>query len=301
MVAYQKHKMRWMFWLFIGLAMTALAGVCWSYLYSWTAHRRAGFYAEEVFDDPQVVELCLAIEHGNLRKMERLIEEGVDVNARGRDNLTPLFWAFFGGHEERMEVLLKHGANPNISITKEYAPASMPNGTSVTELAARAPFPGCFELVMEYGGDPNFVNPVSKRPLLFAVISGFGDRMQRSRLLVDKGADVTVRDGQGYTAPFIAAISWAKCDVALFLLEAGADPSVPQSPDNIPLIVRLILAEEHYGRYGKSPQKQREYQALLDWLVEHGESLEDARTTADYLSKTPRELRRKTPDVPPKN
>ncbi len=102
------------------------------------------------FDDPEVVQLCKAIAEKDYEQIDRLVKtEGVDVNATGRMNMTPLFWAFplgyaeafekiprdednnwvrgkiastqqkyMGEHAQLMEHLLKLGASPNIRTTR---------------------------------------------------------------------------------------------------------------------------------------------------------------------------------------
>ena len=57
-------------------------------------HDKVGWKAEAYFTDPQVIELCDAIEAKNLKRMASLIREGADVNAIGKDGMTPLLWAF---------------------------------------------------------------------------------------------------------------------------------------------------------------------------------------------------------------
>ncbi len=105
--------------------------------------------ADLCFDDPQVIQLCEAIREKNCEEIDRLVKvEGVDVNATGRMNVTPLFWAFPLGYAEAfeqiprdenglvyneiaptqreymvkharlMEHLLKLGADPNIKTTR---------------------------------------------------------------------------------------------------------------------------------------------------------------------------------------
>ncbi len=53
-----------------------------------TFHQKIGLKAEDYFDDPKVIKLCHAIEANDLDKMDQLIADGVDVNAKGKDNVT---------------------------------------------------------------------------------------------------------------------------------------------------------------------------------------------------------------------
>ena len=61
----------------------------WYQTYDWRA--------EDYFDDPQVIELCRAIEQKDLVLVDKLITERTDVNTKGKDNMTPLLWAYYPG------------------------------------------------------------------------------------------------------------------------------------------------------------------------------------------------------------
>ena len=55
--------------------------------------------------------LMLAAAAGNIEHVKELIEEGVDVNARGPRNSTALMYAVGGGHIEVVRQLVQHGAD----------------------------------------------------------------------------------------------------------------------------------------------------------------------------------------------
>ena len=89
-------------------------------------HAQVGWKAEDYFQDPQVISLCKAIETDNIAEMERLIAAGADVNAIGKDGMTPLLWAFPEEKPERCECLLHHGANPNVFIESDFGVGTRP-------------------------------------------------------------------------------------------------------------------------------------------------------------------------------
>ena len=61
-----------------------------------TWYQNFGWRAGDYFDDPKVIELCHAIEAKNVEEVDRLVAAGASVNAQGKDNMTPLLWAFPG-------------------------------------------------------------------------------------------------------------------------------------------------------------------------------------------------------------
>ncbi len=46
------------------------------------------------FEDKKTLDLCEAIEKNDLDEMQRLIDLGADANAKGRDNMPLVLWAF---------------------------------------------------------------------------------------------------------------------------------------------------------------------------------------------------------------
>ena len=139
------------------LTVGCCAGCAHATNQSW--HEKFNWQAEDYFEDPQVIALCKAIEANDLDEMERLIQAGADVNAKGEGNMTPLLWAFPDNKPERFEKLLEHGANPNVLVTSDFNTkmSALRPGDSITHMACRTHFPKYFDLVFDHGGDPNLV------------------------------------------------------------------------------------------------------------------------------------------------
>jgi len=142
--------------------LDAMAGPSPSENMSW--HERYNWKAEEFFDDPQVIALCKAIEAGDLEEIDRLVAEGADVNTRGKDNMTPLLWAFPGEKTEAFKRILEHGADSSVVVTDHFNTQRTRHpddlirpGDSVLVLAARTSRPYHFKYVMQHGGNPNLV------------------------------------------------------------------------------------------------------------------------------------------------
>jgi len=181
----------------------------------------------EYFADEKVVELILAANKGDIKKIDSLVSQGADVNYIGKDNVTPLIAAFSSLNIKGFKRLLEHGANPNIATSE---------GESVIWFAAMGgeisketlPF---LELCLQHGGDPNWVfrkryeDGVNHfddgRPLIAAVIMYNERAMEALKLLLNSGADINMKDKDGNNALWHAA--GGHYEILLYLLQAGAD------------------------------------------------------------------------------
>jgi ankyrin repeat protein len=266
-----------------------------------TFHQRCGWKAEDYFTDPKVIALCRAIEANDLAEMERLVQAGADVNARGKGNMTPLLWAFPDDHLPRFKWLLEHGADPNVKIESEFNTRGfMVPGDAVTHFVCKTAFPGYFDAVFEHGGDPNLRTSLYEDVPLTLVIKGGGggNREGKIRKLVAAGADPDIHSGLGTQA--MRAVSWGgQYGLASLLLDLGADHRVYEE-NGMRRLIHFVVLEEQAFR-GDDPRQKADYQALLKRLTDRGESIELARkdiarwrswsrTTNEYNEKMDAEI-----------
>jgi uncharacterized protein len=244
-----------------------------------TTHQRCGWKAEDYFTDPQVIALCHAIEANDLAEMERLVQAGADVNAQGKDKMTPLLWAFPDNHLPRFKWLLEHGANPNVVVEGEFnTRQSISRGDSVTLMVCKTSHPGYFEAVLDHGGDPNMkhTGPLgcSFTPL-FQVISGAaGDKKTKIKRLIELGADMNAL-ALG-TTPLGMAVGWGgRYDLAIMMLEEGANFRTYDEDEVQRLIHRVASQERRLDQY--TPEQRAGFHELVKWLEDHGESYEAAK------------------------
>jgi uncharacterized protein len=267
-------------------------------------HAQVGWKAEDYFHDPQVISLCKAIEANDIAEMERLIAAGADVNAIGKDGMMPLLWAFPDQKPERFECLLRHGANPNVLFESDFGVGTRPfhpipagfsyvvdrgchAGQSVMHLTAQAPDIDYLRLVLDHGGDANLVDKkTGETPL--DLVTDFSwpyrpDMKDRVALLIAHHANVNHYSHNWHTYPDMAAVMAHQYDVARMMLQAGADPKLYQ-PDGERKLIHVVLDQNRFLKDYKvySPQKLAEYQALVDWLEQHGESLIAAQADEDH-------------------
>ncbi len=106
--------------------------------------------------------------------------------------------------------------------------------------------------------------------------SGGSKKSQKIQLLLDNGADINYINRANST-PAINAAGWGgQYGIALQLLESGADFSISMPRSNTRLI-HIVLGEERRSK-AWSPQQQSDYQRLVKWLEDHGESVDEARS-----------------------
>jgi len=130
-----------------------------------------------MFPDPRMRALAKAAGQGRVKKVEHLVAEGVDVNSRGTQGVTPLFWAMrdFDGFKKLLEL----GADPNVVYG---------DGNSVMHAAVNQKDLRILKAALQTGGNPNLVggDSVRETPIFWAASVGF-DVVD---LLLEHGADI---------------------------------------------------------------------------------------------------------------
>jgi hypothetical protein len=111
---------------------------------------------------------------------------------------------------------------------------------------------------------------------LFTLIKGSAlNKKAKVKLLIDNGAKLNHVGGNGLT-PTMTAVGWGgQYDMALMLLKAGADHTV-YIPDNNSKLIHVVVKQERLSE-SWTPQQRADYQKLVEWLEDHGESVQEAR------------------------
>ena len=262
---------------------------------------RLKWKVEDFYSDPGAIALCKAIQAKNLPEIDRLVKSGVDVNAKGVGNMTPLLWAFPAG-EEVFGHVLDLGADPNTKLTKDIIWAVFDKDTSVMMACAGVAIDGethekCFydvkmenylELVLKHGGNPNAENAYGQTPVFWALDWGdpHGNHettrrvlAKKIRLLVDAGADIDHKDGVGETA--LSKLTVGGYCPPLTLLKAGADYRVPNR-FGWDLVLSFEYRKMQYERRDKShltPEPAEK--ELFEFLSQEGVDWNVARTAIE--------------------
>jgi ankyrin repeat protein len=170
--------------------------------------------AEDVFSAAADIALAEAAARGQIDKLSELLGHGAEVNARGKDGMTPLFWALIQGNKEGFKYLLEHGANPNLQDAQ---------GTSVMSVSAALKDSVFLAVALKNGGNPNLVGQKSAKTPIFSSIENMTwDNLQ---LLIGAGANLDFKDRTGST-PLMRAAGINQYQIVYIMLKAGADPTI---------------------------------------------------------------------------
>ena len=185
--------------------------------------------------------LMLAARPANSRRaVELLLARGADVNATNFFGTTALMAAAAGGDAKSVQLLLKHGANPNALPAFSEEGFVFGGGRSALMWAAYRGDAAIMKLLVEAGADVNaeggLGTPLSQ--------TAWADRIVAARWLIECGANVNqVSHLDGYTPLHWAASTESSDDrLVKLLLKRGANPNaeggmhidafmdVPQTP-----------------------------------------------------------------------
>ena len=265
-------------------------------------HKRVGWKAEDFFEDAKVIELCRAIEANDLETMKKLIDAGVNVNAKGKDDMTPLLWAYSDYKFERFQMLLDAGADPNVVATSDFnigreqfhpysgqmrflAFEEFHKGSSVNVMAYQAGDSRYAWAVLNHDGDVNQIEPKTGRaPIHFILNQSLrrSEMLDITKALIDKGANPELPDPyKNNQLPLQWAIEKRRygAGIAAILLEAGADPNAKTDRNRWPPTEMLLRGEPRPT--GDNQVQVFEYKKLKDLMAKHGGDFETALNVLD--------------------
>lgn len=162
--------------------------------------------------------LQLAAMDGDVEIVQMLLKAGSKVDfCPGKDRESPLYIASFLGHPKVVEILLTHGANPNLANV---------DGETPLHAAAFQGNPEIIRMLIVAGAK---VNPfgASESPLHSVISHNSGDHAYTAAVaLLDAGADINAVDTLGRSVLYVSI--WEnESKVASVLLEKGAKVNQP--------------------------------------------------------------------------
>jgi len=182
-------------------------------------------------------QLHLAAMEGDLEEIEKLVENGADVNAKKHNGDTPLHLAAIYGYLEVVKYLVKKKADVN---------AKGNCGDTPLHFAAMNGHLNVVKFLVEKKADVNAKDNCGYTPLHFAAVNG---HLNMVTYLVLNGADVNAKDNCGDAPLRFAAEYGGHLEVVKFLVKKEADVNAKDHNGKTPLDV---LAE-------KDPKKKAEF------------------------------------------
>lgn len=204
--------------------------------------------AKEVFPDGHVAMLADAACKGKVSKIDQLVSEGVDVNARGEKNATVLFWALDCRNLKGVQALLKHGANPNARYDTGWTPVLFVGHHDDSRF---------LKALLDHGGDVNAYNTehfdtVLRRAFAYGVHKGYWDSYH---LLIERGAnydkpvirqpdyDVSIETNRGSFLDFICGV-YARFEEAERLFDKGFEGDIEELIKSVEQVYEKSLASD---------------------------------------------------------
>lgn len=167
----------------------------------------------EVFRDPGSRNLASAAARGDTREIERLVQAGTPIDAKGDGGATPLWWAMRNRNYGGVAYLLAHGANPDPDV--EYI--------TVPEMAATYEDSRFLETLLRYKFDVNRIGSKRERRPIDVAVDTNGNR--NLELLIKAGANLGLGQKIG-SPPLISAAHLNYYEKVYILLLGGADPTL---------------------------------------------------------------------------
>lgn len=182
-----------------------------------------------------VTPLSLAATNGSAVMIDTLVKAGADPNAALMSGETVLMAAARAGNPIAVKALIAHGANVNAMERAQ--------GQTALMWAAAENNAGAVRALAEGGADLDAQSSALNYPLFKWTLNGmvstalpkgrwtalmFAARqnaIDAARALVEAGANLNARDGEGTTALVLAIIN-VHFDLAAMLIEKGADPNI---------------------------------------------------------------------------
>ena len=155
--------------------------------------------------------LQLASERGHLDVVLCLLDDGADVSVQDNHHWTPLHLAAREGRLEVVRVLLEHNADVNSQTDDGLTPI---HSLILLGKYSKNDYPQIVQLLLEHGANPNARDDKRRTPLHCAKSS----HLEIARILLAHGAGVDAEDEKGMT-PLQVKLAEGETEMAQLLSE----------------------------------------------------------------------------------
>lgn len=175
----------------------------------------------ELFFNTELVNVLHAIQRHDEQTAKQLLAQGVELNVRGEEGITPLLWLIMQKKRPAVELALQLGADANFPAMVEIN-RDGPKPAQPLAIIAGGNDNKLFALLLEYGADPNSRDNSTGKPAIFGSI-GQDNWFQFNKLL-EYGVDLNASDNSNSNSALYAA-TIGKYDFVYQLVSLGASPT----------------------------------------------------------------------------
>jgi ankyrin repeat protein len=180
-----------------------------------------------------------AASEGDIPAMTRMLNAGLDPNARDASGYTALIAASRGGNAAMIRLLTSRGADPNLRD------AAVNSWTPLLHAIHKAR-PAAIAALLDAGANPNATNSNGTTPLMMAAGYGYTDIV---KILLVRGANPRIATNDGVTAidlarsgiPDIDRFTVFDCQDETVRALLAADPKLADHSANLPLPARVAM------------------------------------------------------------
>jgi ankyrin repeat protein len=166
--------------------------------------------ADDDGKDKAKVSLHTAAEAGNMDTVKSLLERGVDINARGANNETPLDRAAAKGNVNVVRLLIERGAEVDSRDKWGHTPLHWSSVHGRLEVS---------RALLDHGANVSAREWNYLTPMHFSAAMGC---LEIAKLLIERGADIHAMSAEGET-PYQLSLQKGKREIADLLRKHGAE------------------------------------------------------------------------------
>jgi ankyrin repeat protein len=210
---------------------------------------------KEIFNDEKVVQLINLIKSGKAKGADKLLKEGVDINFKDEDGITPLYYFFLTKDYFGFKKCLELGANTNVIPTKFGV-------TSLINISMLKEDDSFFKLLVKYNIDLNNIPDGRMSPLAWSLSKSV--EIKYLEMLLKHGAIISNSKGL-----LLDALTNREYRKVILLFEYGAeldDAKIIKLYDGNYTIKKLFI--KHLENYSQAPGSEllKDQQELVKYL-----------------------------------
>uniref|UniRef100_A0A1B6L8I5 Uncharacterized protein n=1 Tax=Graphocephala atropunctata TaxID=36148 RepID=A0A1B6L8I5_9HEMI len=255
--------------------------------------------------------LHIALEHGNIPVVQKLIELGADIESMCSSGNTPMVSAMSTFKKEEgcvtaVKLLLEYGVSVNAIVESKFQQKAI-------HVAVCNNLPSVVTLLLNMNADPSATDKDGTTPLHIAVFNNrveiikllslhnvdfykenyMGDSplvfavkcqvLQNIETLIRCGCDPNKISPRGHSLPLHSAANLCNLDIVKLLVNLGADVNLPVEGESTPLhtVAQRLLTGT--GPISEDKAKSQKRKDIAEFLVERGAKL----NTTDASMNTP--------------